>query len=241
MSFTELLVHGSVQELSAAAGEGIAEGLRRALAGGAATLALAGGSTPAGAYRHIARHYAGLAWEDVAVFWGDERYVAHDSSQSNYRMARETLLDRVPIPAVRVHPMPTDAPDPDDAAGAYEELLWREFGELPRFDVLVLGLGQDGHIASLFPGADALQESLRWVLATEAPSDPRRRLTLTLPVINNARSVHFIVSGARKHGALTRALADRAPSPDCPASLVRPREGTLTWWVDEAALCGRGD
>lgn len=234
MSEPRVEVFATLESLSAAAAEEIAHALSEAAAGGRATIALAGGSTPRIMYRHLAEHHRKLPWEHVHVFWSDERYVPHNAPESNYRMARETLLDYVPVVADNVHPMPTVAPSPEDAARTYEELLLREFGRLPCFDIIVLGVGADGHTASLFPGSPALDEGERWVVPAQAPSRPQQRLTLTVPVINASRAVHFLVSGASKYEALHCALQGG----DCPAALVQPTAGTLTWWVDEAAMYG---
>ncbi len=222
----------SAKQLSRAAAAAIAGDLRRGMEQRDATIALSGGETPRDTYRRLAD--GDLPWERIQVYWADERYVPHDSGDSNYRMARETLLDLVPIPECNVHSMPTDAPHPEDAAGAYEEALWDQFGEGLGFDVIVLGIGGDGHVASLFPGSSALGERERRVVPSEAPDEPRQRLTLTLPVINAARAVHFLVTGASKHRALRCAL----DGGDCPAALVQPTGGTLTWWVDAAAMHG---
>ncbi len=224
----------TLAELNQAAGESIVGDLSDGLLSGRASLALAGGRTPRGVYEYIAAQHADLSWERIHVYWGDERYVPHDRPDSNYRMARETLLDKVPIPPANVHPMPTDEPSPDEAARVYENQLRDELGDEPVFHVILLGLGADGHTASLFPGSPALAERDRWVLASEAPAEPKQRLTLTLPVINAARAVHFLVVGADKHAALRCALEGG----DCPAALVRPKNGTLTWWVDQGAMHG---
>lgn len=234
MSERRVEVHGSLEELSIAAAAAVADDLRAAVAElGRATIALSGGDTPRLLHRLLAQRHETLPWERLHIYWGDERYVPHDDAASNYRMARDTLLDCVPVVSAYVHPMPTDAPDPDDAAGAYELLLADEFGALPRFDVMILGLGADGHTASLFPEAPALDETRRWVVPARAPCEPAQRLTVTLPVLSNARALHFLVAGADKRAALRCALGE--PSRSCPASLVRPTDGTVTWWVDAGA------
>ncbi len=235
MSEGDVRVFASPEELSAAAAAEIAAALRRAAEAGRATIALSGGGTPRGLHRRLAESHSDLPWERVHVFWGDERYVPRDAPDSNYRMARETLLEHIAIPPDNVHPMPTGASDPDEAARAYEEELRSVFGDTPAFDVILLGMGDDGHTASLFPGSPALEETARWVVPAEAPAEPRRRLTLTPPVLCAAEAIHFLVAGASKRAALACALSPDGPAPTCPASLVRPLAGTLTWWVDEAA------
>ncbi len=201
------------------------------------SLALAGGSTPRTLYRLLATEYQDrIPWAQVHLFWGDERYVPPDDPRSNYRLVRESLLDHVAIPEGNVHPMPTDRPDPDDAARAYERTLREYFPESwPRLDLVLLGMGPDGHTASLFPGSPALQERERWVVAVQAPIDPPRRLTLTLPVLNRAASVFFLVTGPEKANALRRALTGPPDPITCPAGAVHPEGGGLVWWVDEKA------
>jgi 6-phosphogluconolactonase len=204
------------------------------------TVALAGGSTPRPAYAYLARpDVAGrIAWDRVHVFWGDERCVPPDHPDSNYRMAREVLLDHVPIPDANVHRMRGELP-PEEAAQVYEAELRECFGEIDvtGFDLVLLGLGADGHTASLFPGTEALKEQGRWVVANDVETLETTRLTLTLPAINAAEDVAFIVSGERKREILRRVLL--APDPDAPslpAQRVQPREGRLIWMMDRAAL-----
>ncbi len=237
MSEPDVKVFATLEEASAALGERVAGQLRAAVAErGQASIALSGGSTPRRLYETLAG--GDVPWEHVLVLWGDERFVAHDSPASNYRMARETLLDRIEIPPENVRPIPTDLPRPKDAAAAYaaelEVLCGDESGrgEPPRIDVILLGMGEDGHTASLFPWRDELLENELWVVASRAPEEPYERVTLTLPVINSGRWVHFLVAGATKREALRCALdAPRDPQ-QCPASMVEPRDGTLTWWLD---------
>lgn len=201
-------------------------------------IVLSGGRTPRELYRVLATDFRDeIPWDRVHLFWGDERYVPADDPRSNYRLAREALLDHVPVPQQNVHPMPTGLYDPEDAAEVYAQTLRTHFsGPWPRFDLVLLGLGRDGHTASLYPGSRAVAEKERWVMAVRAPVKPSRRLTLTLPVINRARMVWFLVSGAEKASALRSALVG---SPQrCPAAGVRPINGTVTWWADAAAASG---
>jgi 6-phosphogluconolactonase len=177
-----------------------------------------------------------VSWPRVEIFWGDERYLPHTDPRSDYRMARDALLAHVPIPGENVHPMPTDSADPEEAAQAYERLLRAHFPcPWPRFNLVLLGLGAEGHTASLFPHSPALLEQARWVVATEAPVEPKRRLTLTLPAINHATHIWFLVAGAEKTEALKCALAEEADVMSCPAAGVKPTNGELVWWVDEEA------
>ena len=191
-------------------------------------LALAGGETPRGCYQRLAQppYRDSLPWGSVFVYWSDERQVSLDDPASNYAMAKAALLDHVPIPSEQVFPLvgdPTAALRrvPADAAGR------------PRFDVIHLGLGEDGHTASLFPGSPALQEAHAPVAVVhDAPKPPPDRLTLTLPVINAARAVLFMVQGASKREALAGV---RRHDPALPASHVLPVDGELRFIVDRAA------
>ena len=202
-------------------------------------IALAGGHTPAKLYQMWAQAGKGsmrTPWERVHLFWGDERYVPHDDPASNYRMVRESLIAHVPIPANNVHPMPTDAPLPEKAAEMYEAELRRFFGAgPPAFDLQLLGLGVEGHTASLFPGSAALEDKERWVAAVVAPAKPQQRLSLTLPVLNQARNTFFLVVGEdkRKIMAELRSKASPGPSP-YPAARIQP-SGPVVWFLDEAA------
>ncbi|MBM3470237.1 MAG: 6-phosphogluconolactonase [Armatimonadetes bacterium] len=201
---------------------------------------LSGGRAPRELYRALATDFRDeIPWDRVHLFWADERYVPADDPRSNYRLSREALLDHVPVPQQNVHPMPTDLPDAEDAAEAYAQILRAHFsGPWPRFDLVLLGLGSDGHTASLFPGSRAVAEKKRWVISVRAPVKPSRRLTLTLPVINRARMVWFLVSGAEKASALRRVLVGSPAPQRCPAAGVRPINGVATWWTDAAAASG---
>jgi 6-phosphogluconolactonase len=203
---------------------------------GRCSLGLSGGSTPVTLHRLLATSYrARIPWSFLDVFWGDERYVPHDDPHSNYRMARETLLDHVPCPAANVYPMPTHFPDPDDAAWDYQATLERYWaGGKPQLDLVLLGMGPDGHTASLFPGSSALDERIRLVMAVTAPAQSPRRLTLTFPAFARSAHIHFLVSGADKAVALSQVLsgADRVLYP---AAGVRAAERSVVWWLDRDA------
>jgi 6-phosphogluconolactonase len=198
---------------------------------------LSGGSTPRTLHGLLASDFRDqIPWADVHVFWGDERYVSPDDPDSNYRMARETLLDHVPCPAGNIHPMPTHFPSPDAAAREYEKTLRTYFGtEWPHFDLLLLGLGEEGHTASLFPGSPALEERTRWVVAVKAPADPSLRLTLTLPALTRAANIYVLVTGSKKASALHHVLTDGTDANIYPAAGVRLTPGTLIWWIDREA------
>jgi len=205
-------------------------------------IALCGGKTAPQLYRLLAEEYRErIPWEAWHVFWSDERYVPPESEQSNYGGTKRALLDRVPIPREQVHPMPTLLPSPEETAEAYEEELMLQFStQLPRFDLMIMGLGAEGHTASIFPHSPVLAEEYqaRLVVPVEVPAEPSLRLTMTLPVFNNAENLFFLVSGAEKHDALDRAITGPPDAEACPASAIRPTNGTVMWWVDEAAITG---
>lgn len=194
--------------------------------------ALAGGSTPKSTYELLAERqpHESPDWAKVEFFFGDERCVPPDQVESNYRMARETLLDHLDICSRRVHRIRGELAPPE-AAASYEKELERTLGEEGRFDLVTLGLGADGHTASLFPGTSAVQENERQVVAVYVEKLDSWRVTLTLPVINRARHVLFLVSGPEKAQALARVRAGET----LPAGMVRPEAGTLTWLADQEA------
>ena len=208
---------------------------------GEATLALAGGSTPKNLYALLATpaYRNALDWTKVHVFWGDERHVPPDHPESNYRMAHDTMLSRLPIPADHIHRMEGERPNAQDAANAYETLLQTHFKirhpAIPRFDVVLLGLGPDGHTASLFPGTTAVHEQERWVAAPWVEKFHTHRITLTPVLLNQASQIGFLVSGQDKSSAL-RAVLDSHYQPDeFPAQIIQPTHGTVTWFLDNAA------
>jgi len=206
-------------------------------------IALAGGNTPRRFYTALAEAGAGRDWSAVHFWFGDERAVSHDHPDSNFRMARESLLGPLAIPAERIHPMPV--PDPvlpvslDAAARDYEAELRRFLSETadgwPRFDLILLGMGEDGHTASLFPGTAALEEAHRAVVPVHVASRNAWRLTLTLPVINAARHVWVMVTGSAKAPALQRFRSRLEPA--LPIQRVQPAGG-CDWYVDAAAMGG---
>lgn len=180
-----------------------------------------------------------ITWPAWHVFWADERCVPLTSPDSNYALAGERLFRHVPLPESRIYAMETER-GPEAAADAYEAFLRRFFapppGDFPRFDLVLLGMGGDGHTASLFPGHPLLREALRWAApVTDAPKPPPARVTMTLPVINSARAVMFVAAGAEKAGVLRDVLRAHAPEKDLPARRVRPTDGTLHWFIDETA------
>jgi len=227
------LFHAAAEEVVRAANEAVAER-------GRFVIALSGGSTPKNLYTLLATNArAALPWAQMFFFWSDERHVPPSDPDSNYRMAQEALLSRVPVPASSVFRVPAEKADAGDAALAYERILRQFFslpaGEIPRFDLILLGLGPDGHTASLFPETAALQEKSRLVVANWVEKLKTYRITFTLPVLNAARCVAFLVSGSEKASALREVFEGDAPGKKYPAKLVRPAEGKLIWFVDRAA------
>lgn len=198
-------------------------------------VALSGGSTPRAMHRRLPFRPS-IPWKAVHLFWGDERCVPMDHPSSNYGAAREDFIGKVPLPAERIHPMPSRMPPGRGALGYEKELkrvLGLEQGDLPRFDLIFLGLGRDGHTASLFPGQDAPGECRRLVVAVKGGDPDVARLTLTFPVINQAREAIFMVSG-RDKAKVVRAVIE-ASDRRLPASRVRPARGVLTWLLDREA------
>lgn len=235
-------IHGSVEALTRATADEIIRAGRVALARhGRFDVALAGGATPRGVYRLLAADYAdALPWSQVHLFFGDERAVPPDHPDSNCRMVRESLLSGTPGTArqSRLHRMEAESP-PALAADRYEEELRRHFAAAPPaqpvFDLVLLGMGTDGHTASLFPGTAALGELHRAVVANEVPQLGTTRITLTFPCLNQAREILFLVAGADKAAMLAKVLHGDPTGARYPAQDIRPTSGTLTWMLDEAA------
>jgi len=202
------------------------------------TVALSGGSTPRGLHQELVTNFsAQLPWDKVFFFWGDERHVPPDFPESNFRMAKETLLSKLPIPTDNVFRMPGELPDANQGAALYQQTL-REFlhpapGQFPRFDFILLGLGPDGHIASLFPGTKALEERQHFVVGNWVEQHSTWRITLTYPVLNNAANVMFLVESSGKAEIVRKALKD--PAANLPCQKVLPVDGELMWYVDQAA------
>ncbi len=206
--------------------------------GGVFSVALSGGSTPEATYRAMAERAVGtgLDWGRVRVFWGDERCVPPEDPASNYRMARLALLDQVPVPEGQVFRMSCEG-DPERGARAYEATLRQQFGVAspPSFDLILLGLGTDGHTASLFPDSAALDSHGRWVLPNYVEKMGAWRMTLSLEVLNAAAAVAFLVQGEEKARVLHSLLDRGEQSQSFPAARVRPRGGELHWFIDAAA------
>lgn len=234
----ETRVYPDLEALSRAALEHVLGVLRDAVTErGRFAISLSGGHTPAKMYALWADQYAKLTpWDRVHIFWSDERYVPADDLLSNYRMTRETLLSHVPIPSANVHPYATNLPQPEKVAEAYEADLRKFFGtKEPEFDAQLLGLGVEGHTASLFPGSRALDEKKKWVLAVQAPAVPAERLTFTPVVLNRGRNTFFLASGEDKREILTKLRNEPDSQPSkYPAARIRP-PGRVLWFLDQAA------
>ena len=234
-------VYGGPEELAgAAAGEFAAKAGEAIEERGRFAVVLAGGSTPKAMYEVLARDYVGrIDWSRVHVFFGDERTVPPDHDDSNYRMTKETLLDHVSVGSI--HRMRGELP-PDEAAEAYEEALRTFFGaeDAPRFDLILLGVGGDGHTASLFPETSALEVHDRWVVTNPVLKLDTTRITLTVPVINAAWAVLFLVAGGDKAEALEKILEEDADPRAYPAALIQPPDGP-EWLLDQpaASLLGK--
>lgn len=232
----EVVVGADAAEAVRLAAERVVASLRDARHG---AVALAGGRTPAALYRLLTQPPCreAVRWEAIDWFWGDERCVPPDHADSNYRMAMEHLLGPLGVPSERIHRMPADAADLDAAAREHEAEIRRVVpagaGSVPRFDVVLLGIGADGHTASLFPGSTGLNEMERLVVAHHAPGPDAWRMTMTFPLLNAARQVIFLATGEDKAPALHGILRNNDTA--LPATLVRPSEGASLWVLDGAA------
>ena len=197
---------------------------------------LAGGETPRHTYEMLALEplRSQIPWPQVYFFWGDERCVAADDPSSNALVAHRAFIDSLPLSPAQLHPIRCDRL-PEQAAEDYEAQLHRFFGEHPpRFDLVFLGLGEDGHTASLLPGSQALQEKLRWTAVTRRSTEPFSRITVTAPLINQAALVVFLVTGRKKANVL-QAILEGTDRNTYPAQLIKPLRGDLYWWVDGEA------
>ena len=194
------------------------------------TVALSGGSTPKALYQILAEEFREqVPWPNVHFFWSDERHVPPDHPDSNYRMAHEALLSRVPVPESNVHRVHSENPSAQEAADEYEKVI------VPRLDLILLGLGADGHTASIFPGSDVLHETKRLVAAPWVEKLNTYRITMTLPLLNNGASILFLVSGPEKAQIVKEVL--EGPK-KYPAQFVQPTDGELIWMLDRDAAAG---
>ena len=243
----ELIVVADGSALAREAAERFATAAERAVAErGRAVVALSGGSTPKQMGAILARepYRSRIPWERVHVFWGDERWVPLGSAESNAGEAMRGFLDLVPMPRTNIHPWNSDAETPEEAASAYERELREAFGSdgemdggLPRFDLVLLGMGDDGHTASLFPNTRALEQTAELAVANFVPRMDATRLTLTAPVLNAGREILFLIGGPGKAETLAQVLGGSASTAEMPATMIRPTtaDGTICWLVDEDA------
>lgn len=206
------------------------------------SVALSGGSTPSRLYALLAGDAVirdQIPWNRVHFFWGDERHVSPDHPDSNYRMADTALLSKAPIPSPNIHRIRAEDSDAHKAAADYEQEIRRFFkidaGQMPRFNCVLLGMGPDGHTASLFPGTAALEETKHLVVANWVEKFQSYRITMTVPVFNNAERIIFLVSGQEKAKLLKSVLAHRRESDPYPVQLIRPEHGELIWLIDPSA------
>ena len=236
-------IYDDGEALARAAAEHFSERVAQVVARrGRARIAVSGGSTPKRTFALLADrdepYGRELPWDKLELFWVDERAVGPDDADSNYRMTREELLSKVALPPAQVHRMEGEL-DPEEAAAKYESAIRASFrlegAELPRFDLLWLGMGDDGHTASLFPHTEGLQELGRIVIANHVPQKDTWRITLTAPVINEALEVIFLIGGEDKAAPLERVLYGEYDPETTPAQLVQPKNGSLTFLLDKAA------
>lgn len=237
-SRAEVRIAADPEALAREAGEWLILQIRRIVdSKGRCAVALSGGTTPEKLYRfwsepEVSRR---IPWDRVHFFWGDERHVPPQHADSNYRMVRQAWA-QVPVPEVNLHRVPAEEPEAEEAARQYESTLREFFTEgLPRFDLMLLGLGPDGHTASLFPGGDAVFETERWVVAPYVPKLSTYRISLTVPVINASEQTVFLVAGSSKAPALKAVWSDPKDPLKLPAQAIEPKEGKLIWWLDRAA------
>jgi 6-phosphogluconolactonase len=242
MTAPTIRIFADAEAVSQAAAQEFVRCAREAVAArGRFAVTLSGGSTPQRLYQLLADKpfKDEVDWGKVQLFWGDERCVPTDHKDSNYRMTREAMLTRVPIPPAQVHRMEAERTDLDQAARDYQAAIAKVFGvspdgEPPSFDLVLLGMGADGHTASLFPGTTALSETKRWVVPNYVPKFSANRLTLTTPILNKARQVLFLVAGADKPKPLHEVL-EGPPEPNrLPSQLIKPA-GKLVWFLDRQA------
>lgn len=243
-SSPEIRVLTTPQELFEVAAEEVVHDANEAVKErGRFTIALSGGSTPKSLFNLLATNARNaFPWDRTLFFWSDDRHVRPTDPDSNYRMADEVMLSKVPVPPQNVFRFHAENPDAVAVAAEYQKSLEKAFqlepGAVPVFDLILLGMGPDGHTASLFPGTAALQEKSRLVVANWVEKLKTHRLTFTLPVLNAARCVAFLVSGTDKAPALKAVLEENVPGEQYPAKLVRPANGRLIWFVDRAAASG---
>jgi 6-phosphogluconolactonase len=243
MSATEstpnILVFDDAEQVAQAAARRVVELARQTIAErGNFSIALSGGSTPKRIYELLAsdEYRTQVDWPNVHIFFGDERTVPPDHHESNFRMASEAMLSHLPIPETNIHRM-NGVGDAAANASDYESDMREYFGDVqwPRLDLVMLGMGDDGHTASLFPETTALEERTAWVVANWVEKFNTWRITLSAPAINAARNVLFLITGAGKTDRLHEVIMGERDTARLPSQLIAPREGKLEWFVDKAA------
>jgi 6-phosphogluconolactonase len=232
-------VYPNKEKLVTATTERVVDSIGQAIQqNGLCNMALSGGNTPGGVFSLLASspYRDRVDWGRLHLFWGDERMVPQEHQDSNFRMVQETLLDHIKIPGENVHRIRGEIA-PEEAASEYAELLHTHFkADLPRFDLILLGLGEDGHTASLFPETDAVEECEKHAVAVFVPRLNAWRVTLTLPVLNAAREILFLVSGKSKSEMVQRIMSNKQPAKELPATMVNPQNGELHWMLDSEAM-----
>ncbi|WP_026462404.1 6-phosphogluconolactonase [Adhaeribacter aquaticus] len=231
-------VFKDTSELSTAAADIFLQTARDAVEkNGRFTVALTGGSSPVQLYKLLMQspYLELMPWEFTFVFWGDERWVPLTDDRSNAKMAMDTFLNEVPVPKDQIYPM-WQEDEPEEFALRYERLLQKHFNQqAPQFDLILLGMGDDGHTASLFPGTQVLHEDSRWVQAYYLKPQSMYRITLTAPLINQAKKIMFLTFGQNKANALYEVLEGNKNVEQYPSQLIAPKNGEVLWLVDEAA------
>lgn len=237
----ELHIFKNPDELSHAAAQWIAGDIASTLKKqDRYTIALSGGSTPKALHKILAAspYKEQIDWSKLHIFWGDERAVPFDDDRNNAKMAFDTLLNFVPVPAAQIHVMRTDM-GPEQSASEYENILHRYFDKtVNSFDLVLLGMGDDGHTLSLFPGTAAVHEEKAWAIAFFLQAQDMYRITLTKTIVNRSAKIAFLTTGTAKAHALKEVLQG-AYNPDLyPSQVIKPVSGELHWFVDEAAAAG---
>lgn len=235
---TNARIFADMDALSRAVVEGSVRVVNQAVAArGRCLIALSGGRTPEKAYELWSTEFREqMPWAKTHFFWGDERFVPADDPKSNYRMTRESLFRHIPTPPENIHPIETNFPQADEAARAYEKVVRGFIPEAgPSFDLMFLGVGGEGHTASLFPDSPALREEKRWVVGVRAPAEPPVRISLTFPILRRPRVTYFLLAGTEKQEIVAALRKDAgAGVEELPVEMLRP-EGEVIWFLDRAA------
>lgn len=231
-------IFNNIDELSHFFAQKVADDIQKKSSGNYYSIALSGGSTPRKVFEYMALHYKDqIEWQKMQVFWSDERCVDPESEESNYRMAKESLLDKVLIPANNIFRMHGEA-DPSSEAKRYEEIIRQNVSSthtFPKFDIVMLGLGDDGHTVSIFPGNLDLFTSEKLCVVAGNPYSKQKRITVTGKIINHAQTVIFLVTGEPKAEMVARIIEKKHGWDKLPAAMVNPEEGELIWLIDELA------